>query len=263
MHEKGIFFGLQVTNRWKYYQEGERKTDKHRNRRVDVMSAYYQEFRVTYELISTILCFVLVWFMTKPYRFTRDGRYIGLPLAFGLLGASYLFSAVTYAQPSFFPQNILWFQLVARIFAFIFLAATYYFSNKPFKTRNVVWNIIFSSIVVAVTASFLAVIFSPQFNFDSYRNASEYARFFIMICLMYIIIHVLRSHMEKPERLTLLIPLGYILLAISQYSLIIWAVDTSMFAWWGALALRWWGLAIFLFVTYVTFYRPGKKKAEK
>jgi hypothetical protein len=217
----------------------------------------YETFRVAYEVISTILCFILVWFMMKPYRFTRDSRYIGLPLAFGLLGTSYFFSALTYAQTYF--SHVLWLQLVARTFAFAFLAVTYYFSGKPFRTSHLLWNIIFSSIVVAIIASFLMVIFSPQFDFQSYRDASSYARIFIMICLAYIIIHVLRSHMKKPESTTLLIPLGYILLAISQYSLIIWAVDASMFAFWGALALRWWGLAIFLFVTYLTFYRLGKK----
>lgn len=225
---------------------------------MGVMSMY-QEFRITYEVTSTILCFILVWFMTKPYRFTRDPRYVGLPLAFGLLGTSYFFSAIVYAQPSFFPCDMLWFQLVARTFAFVFLAATYYFSKKPFKTSSLLWNITFSSIVVAVIALFLMVIFSPQFDFQSYLNASPYARILIMICLTYIIIHVLRSHMEKPDPTTLLIPLGYILLAISQYSLIIWAVDASMFAFWGALTLRWCGLAIFLFVTYLTFYRLGKK----
>jgi hypothetical protein len=79
---------------------------------------------------------------------------------------------------------------------------------------------------------------------------------------MYIIIHVLRSHISKPDPTTLLIPLGYILFAISQYSLIIWAHDASMFAWWGALAIRWGGLAIFLFVAYVTFY-GSQKRANK
>ena len=61
----------------------------------------YQEFRVAYEFTSAILCFIILWFMIKPYRFTREGRYIGLPLAFGLLGASYFFSAITYAAPFF------------------------------------------------------------------------------------------------------------------------------------------------------------------
>jgi hypothetical protein len=223
-----------------------------------VMSTY-QEFRIVYEVTSTILCFILVWFMTKPYRFTRDPRYVGLPLAFGLLGTSYLFSAIVYAEPSFFPYYLLWFQLVARTFAFVFLAATYYFSRKVFKTSYLLWNITFSSIVVAIIALLLMVIFSPQFAFQSYLSASPYARIAIMICLTYIIVHVLRSHLEKPDPTTLLIPLGYILFAISQYSLIIWAVDASMFAWWGALTLRWCGLAIFLFVAYRTFHNSERK----
>jgi hypothetical protein len=241
----------------RFCQQNEEKTDKDRTRKLAVMSTY-PEIRVTYEIISTILCFILVWFMMKPYFFTRDRRYTGLPIAFGLLGASYFFSAITYTLPSF-AQNILWLQLVARTFAFMFLAATYYFSNKPFKTSYLLWKVTFSLIVVAIIASFLMVVFAPQFEFQGYLNASLYARIFILICLTYIIIHVLRSHMIQPESTTLLIPLGYILLAISQYSLIIWAVDASMFAFWGALAIRWWGLAIFLFVTYLTFYRLGKK----
>jgi len=219
----------------------------------------YQEFRVAYELTSAILCFILVRFMIKPYRLTSDGRYLGLPIAFGLLGASYLFSSVIYTELPFFRQDFLWFQLVARTFAFMFLAATYYFSIKPSETSRLLWNITFSLITVAIVTSVVAVIFMPQFNFESYRTASQYVRIFIIICLIYIIIHVLRSHMAKPDSTTLLIPLGYILLAIGQYSLIIWALDGSMSAWWGALALRWGGLAIFLYIAYVTFYGSQKK----
>jgi len=219
----------------------------------------YQEFRVAYELTSAILCFILVRFMIKPYRLTSDGRYLGLPIAFGLLGASYLFSSVIYTELPFFRQDFLWFQLVARTFAFMFLAATYYFSIKPSETSRLLWNVTFSLITVAIVTSVVAVIFMPQFNFESYRTASQYVRIFIIICLIYIIIHVLRSHMAKPDSTTLLIPLGYILLAIGQYSLIIWALDGSMSAWWGALALRWGGLAIFLYIAYVTFYGSQKK----
>ena len=219
----------------------------------------YWEFRVIYEVASAILCFILVWFMIKPYSFTRESRYVGLPLAFGLLGASYLFSAVIYAQLSFFPEVVLWFQLVARIFAFVFLAATYYFSKEPSKTNQLLLNITFSVTVVVVIALFLFVGFTPQFDFQNYRTASTYVRIFIMICLTYVTIHVLRRHMQKPEPTTLLTPLGYILLGISQYSLLIWAADASMFAFWGALVLRDGGLAIFLFVAYLTFYRSHKK----
>lgn len=219
----------------------------------------YQEFRITYEVISAILCFILVWFMMKPYRFTRKGRYVGLPLAFGFLGASYLFSAITYALPSFFHCDMLWFQLVARTFAFVFLSATYYFSKKQSETSQFLWNVTFSVIIVAIIMSIMAVIFMPQLNFENYRVASSFARIFIIISLTYVIIRSLRSHIAKPDSTTLMTPLGYILLAISQYSLIIWAAEASMIAFWAALALRWGGLAIFLFVAYVTFYGSRKK----
>ena len=219
----------------------------------------YQTFQVTYEVTSAILVFILVWFMMKPYRFTKKGRYIGLPLAFGLLGTSYFFSAIAYLQPFPFTEDILWFQLVARTFSFVFLAATYMFSKKRSETNQLLWNVTFSVIAVAILTSIVAVLFMPQFNFESYKVASSYVRIFIVICLTYIIINVLRNHMAKPDSNTLLTPLGYILLAISQYSLIIWAVDSSMVAWWGALGLRWGGLAIFLFVAYITFYGSQKK----
>jgi hypothetical protein len=219
----------------------------------------YQTFRVAYEVTSAVLCFILVWFMMKPYRFTKKGRYAGLPLAFGLLGISYFFSALTYAQPSFFPDYFIWFQLVARAFSFIFLAATYLFSKKTTEASQLLWNVTFSVIIVAILASVLAVIYLPSLNFENYKIASTFVRVFNITCLLYIIVHVLRSHMAKPDSSTLLIPLGYILLAISQYSLIIWAADSSMTAWWGALALRWAGLAIFLFVAYITFYGSQKK----
>jgi hypothetical protein len=259
IHKKVVLHGSQTKLHFASYQENKRKADKETSEIITVMSQL-AEFRIAYEVTSAILCFILVWFMAKPYRFTRESRFAGLPLAFGLLGASYLFSAIIYALPSFFPEYVLWFQLVARVFAFVFLAATYYFSKKTTKITQL-WNVIFSLITVAIVTLVIAVIFMPQFDFANYRTASEYVRIFIIICLTYIIIHVLRSHMAKPDSTTLLIPLAYILLAISQYSLIIWAVDESMFAWWGALVLRWGGLAIFLFVAFVTFYGSQKKGA--
>jgi hypothetical protein len=221
----------------------------------------YQTFRVVYEICSAILCFILVRFMIKPYSYTKESRYIGLPLAFALLGASYFFSAVTYGLPSYFHVNALWIQLVLRTFAFVFLAATYHFSNLS-KASQLIRNVTFSLISVAVLTSVVIVIFLPQISYANYLAASEYFHIFNIICLIYIIIRVLRSHMAKPDPTTLMTPLGYILFAIGQYSLIIYAVDKSMLAWWGALALRWGGLAIFLYVAYVTFY-GAREKGQK
>jgi hypothetical protein len=84
-------------------------------------------------------------------------------------------------------------------------------------------------------------------------------RVFDLICLSYISIHALKSHMEQPDPTTLMIPLGYILLGIGQYSLLVWAVDHSIFAFFGALALRLAGLGVFLFVSFRTFYGSEKR----
>jgi hypothetical protein len=228
------------------------------------MITQYQEFRVIYELTSAIICFILVWFMAKPYRYTKQGRYVGLPVAFGLLGASYFFSALTYAQLFSFLDNLLWVQLVTRIFSFVFLAFTYRFPKMISESNQLVVGVTLSTIVVGIVTLVIAVVLMPQFNFQNYLVVSSYARIFIIVCLTYVIVHVLRSHMAKPDPTTLLIPLGYILLAISQYSLIIWALgDSSNLAgWWGALVLRWGGLAIFLYVSYVTFF-GSQKRANK
>ena len=221
----------------------------------------YLEFRIAYEVTSAILCFILVWFMMKPYGFTKKEKYISLPLAFGLLGASYLFSAITYADVIPNKGSILWLQLVVRTFAFVFLATTYYFSKKADETAHIVWTITISFILVTVVASFMAIIFAPHLSFENYRTASAYVRIFILISLVYVIIQAFKNHMANLKQVsTIVTPLGYILLAISQYSLIIWAADESMIAWWTALGLRMGALAIFLFITYTAFYRSQKKE---
>src|SRR5512138_663045 len=147
----------------------------------------YQQFRVAYELTSTILSVILVWFMAKPYRYTKQTRYVGLPLAFGLLGATYFLSAIAYAQLSFFPDDLLWVQLAVRAFAFAFLAATYRFPKKisdTAHTARLVWSVASTLITLAIITLVVALFLNPQFNFTDYRVASSYVRIFNIFCLV-------------------------------------------------------------------------------
>jgi len=212
----------------------------------------YDVERITIEVISAIACFILVRFMMKPFRLTGETRYIGLPLGFGFLGASYAFSALSFS-PIFDFANRGLVQLFVRAFAFLFLAVTYYFS-KSAKRPNLLWNMTLGALAAILTILILLAIISPQFSWIDYRLAQIYVRIFNLICLFYISIHALKSHMEQPDPTTLMIPLGYVLLGINQYSLLIWAVDSSILAFFAGLALRLASLAIFLFVSYRTFY---------
>jgi hypothetical protein len=219
-----------------------------------------QIFLVVEESFSSVLCFVLVWFLAKPYQVTRESRYLGLPLGFGFLGFSYALSAFAHSF-SIFPVNALtWFQLLARPFAFAFLTFTYFFSKKNIKNTRLIGDIILSTLIVALSSLFVLFLVAPSFALSDYRILTIYTRLFDIFCLFYITIHTLRSHLEVQESKTILTPFGYILLGISQYSFVTWAIDNSKFAFYGGLVLRWIALILFLLIAFRTFY--GKKGSE-
>jgi hypothetical protein len=218
----------------------------------------YDEVRIIVEIASAISCFILVRFMIKPFQLTRESRYIGLPLGFIFLAISYAIAAIAYTEPIYFFNELLWIQLLTRTFAFVFLATTYYFSKKPSTGTQLWWNITLSVLVVALIALFLVIVIDPQAASKGYTASQVYVRVFNVICLSYIAIHSLRSHIKDPDPTTIWTPLGFILLAISQYSLLFWYIDSSFAAFWGALVLRLLALTVFLFVAFRTFYSSRK-----
>jgi hypothetical protein len=224
----------------------------------------YQEFRIAYEITSTIICIILVRFMVKPYQLTGESRYIGLPLGFGFLGATYALSAFTYYQPHFFGNATLYIQLILRSFAFVFLCVTYYFANKQMKNTRWVWNITLIVLLVAFATSFILVMlpFVPA-TFSAYLSIATYVRIFNIVCIGYLCYRTFRSHVETPEPDTIWIPLGYLFFGISQYSLIIYTLENSVSAWWGALGIRYTAFAVFLYIAYKSFYSKKGRLNEK
>ena len=219
------------------------------------------------EIVSAMLCFVLLRFMIKPYRTTGEGRYLGLPLGFGFLGVSYiLMGLATYFESFIFFEEIKWLQLFTQAYAFVFLAATYYFSLKPAKKIRLWWNIIYAGLLFAAVVSYLIVFEPPMLDLPSFKTVDEYFRLFNIICLAYISIHILRSHASKPDPKTIWVFLSYSLLGFSQYSLLIWSLDSSFAAYVGAHSLRLSGLVIFLLwstkFSTVRVKRPKKERLD-
>jgi hypothetical protein len=207
--------------------------------------------RPTIEPISAIICFILVWFMIKPYRVTGDARFLGLPLGFGIMGIGHIIAATVAIS-----QDVSWIMLLFRTFSFAFLAMTYFFSSKSSKKTQQLWNLTLSAVIVVLIALSLLVVAAPQTVWEQEPGAQIYCRIFIMIFLCYIIVHTLRNHVRNPDPTTILIPFGFIFLAISQYSFIFLYTNSSRPAVWGGLALRLIGLIIFLVVAYRSFYSP-------
>lgn len=225
-------------------------------------TSMYPVERMIVELVATILCLILVRFMIKPYKLTREGAFLGLPLGFAFLGISYALAAISYS-PLDFPKELLWLPLLTRSFAFVFLVTTYFFSNKKSKNGYLLGELTISLLVIVLAILLLIAFVAPEFAFNGYSNANVYLRFVNLACLSYIAIYTLRSHVKKPDPSTIWIPFGFIFLAISQYSLFFWYIDSSFSAFIGSLITRFVGLAIFLFVAYRTFYGSNEKKGTK
>jgi hypothetical protein len=207
------------------------------------------------------MCLVLLRFMTKPYRATGESRYLGLPLGFGFLGVSYIFAAFSLNLEFLFLNSAKWLQLFTQAYAFSFLAMTYFYSTKPTKNMHLQWDITYAALIFAAVISYLVVVYPP---IPSYKTADEYFRLFNIICLAYISFHTIRSHISSTEdSKTIWIPFGFLLLCFSQYSLLIWSLDSSFSARAGAYVLRIAGLLIFLFVSYQTFYGSRTTTQEK
>lgn len=223
------------------------------------MTIYDLTIRIVAEVVSAILCFILLRFMIKPYKLTGESRYLGLPLGFTFLGISYVLGAITLSGLFSSYWEIAWIPLLARTFAFSFLVVTYYFSKEPSKNTRLLWDITLSLLIIVLIASVAAVLIFPQLAASSYMPTQQYIRIFDIICLTYISLYTLRSHIRNPDPTTIWIPFGFILLGISQYSILIWVVDRSNFAFTGALLIRLAGLVVFLTVSIKTFYSSSKK----
>ena len=218
--------------------------------------------RVAIEIISAVACFILVRFMIEPYRVTGEGRYIGLPLGFGFLGASFAISAVTYAQLLSNSVMLWFFQLIIRAFAFIFLAIAYYFSNKPFNNRNLIFNFAFSGLLIFLATSVILIFIAPQISSDNYIILNFGVRLESLICVLYIFIHCTREQMKEPDQNLRWILVGYALLGLSQFSSLVWIFYVSNLVFWVSLTFRLMGLSVFLFVMYKIFYKKKKKGSE-
>jgi hypothetical protein len=216
----------------------------------------YEEIRTAIEVVSAIMCFILLRFMIKPYEITGESRYIGLPLGFGFLGATYILSAFAYYTRSILGGNTLYIQLIARTFAFLFIAITYYFSKTPTKNSRRLWKITLTMLFTLLIISFL-IADTPYINLDSYGITRNILRAIDLIIILYICIHTFRSHIEKPDPTTLLIPLSYTTLLVSQYSVLLYQLDASGMnsAFFAALILRLVFLSVLLIVSFGAFYR--------
>lgn len=214
------------------------------------------------DIASAILCFILLRFMIKPYSTTGEERFLGLPLGFALLGISYIIMGCTaFFASSAIIDALNYIQILAQAYAFAFLATSYYFSKKTAKNMRVWWMLAYPALFVAILYVYLVIIVPPHFGLPNYQDSDQALQIFNIIFLAYISVHTLRTENKNPTRNKIWIPYAFLLLGFSQFTLLVWSLDSSFIAYVAAYFLRIVSLLIFLFVTYRTFYNPIEKGA--
>jgi uncharacterized membrane protein len=215
------------------------------------------------EFVSAALSFILVSFMLRPYLYTGEDRYVGLPFGFAFLGVSYLFMGLTYSFNGYpFVEEMKWLQLFTEAYAFAFLALTYYFSKKKARrSTRLWWQFIFSALIVGMTATYFLILepSSPIFTLPNYNVADRYISILDIVLASYVSIYTLRSHALNPDPKTIMAPLGYVLLAFGEYSSMIWSLDSSYSALVGDYVIRLGGLVVFLSISFKSFFSRGSK----
>jgi hypothetical protein len=217
------------------------------------------------EGVSAALAFILVRFMIKPYRITGENRYLGLPLGFAFMGMSYIFmgASLFISDPSI-AEKMQWLQLFTGAYAFVFLAVTYYFSAEKHEQKaHPLMQALISLMFLVLVFIFTSLFLPPLFALPSYKATDEYFKLFNIILALYITFHTLRSHVLKPEAKTIPAPLAYALLAFSQYSFLIWSIDSSFSAFVGAHVIRIASLLVLLYVSYKAIVAPQNAINDK
>jgi hypothetical protein len=99
----------------------------------------------------------------------------------------------------------------------------------------------------------LVTIVSPEVSLADYQRCYFVIRTLSAVSLAYIALHALKNHVGT-DRVAIASAMGFILLAIEQYSQLIWVTDRSYFALFGGLTFRLVGLAVFIYISYEAFF---------
>jgi hypothetical protein len=214
------------------------------------------------DVVSAAFCFILVWIMTKLYRYTGENQYLGLPVAFSFLGASFVIGLTAIIESAAFVEVMRWLQVFTQSYAFAFLAMTYYLSRRGRKSTPLKAQIAFALILLVAVISLIIVFVVPIHDLPPFNIVNDSLRIFNIVCLSYVAITAL-LHVSRLDPMTVWIYFGFLLFDFSQYSFLIWSVEANTLAFLGGYFLRFVGLVVFMVVTYKTFYSSAGKMSQK
>jgi hypothetical protein len=176
------------------------------------------------------LALIVVYLTFRLFRTVRMEYLLGFPIGFSFLAVGNVALGISYAYPMF-EELASWLHLFIVSYGFAFLAGTYFMKTRK-ASRSVgrasVW--LFSSLVILAVFVVAVIIVPPHSLFPPYRFADEMFRIVNLVLIGYILLSLYQALKNEPHSIGSMVLAGFIFLATSQYSLLLWALDEGFWS---------------------------------
>jgi len=184
-----------------------------------------QLFFFIYLLSAFVGVSITVYFF-KMYRLFSSSHILGLMIGIALISFSdFFFSSTVISVSQNDSFNIFrWMQLSITSYGFVFLALVYYFQKSNEKKLSIIIKSIFLSLVPIICV-LIFIPLSENIGIPSFQQYNEYFRIINMVSIGYILFRTFNTLELKTRKILFLIPLGFTILFLSQFTRFLFAID--------------------------------------
>jgi len=186
----------------------------------------YADLFIVFQVMTAFSVGAILWFSLRAYRMTQLSFLIAFFLGFLLLESSFTFVLINrlVGNTGTLYHGTFWVHEMLQTAAFAFMASAYYFRNKELTHTRITTYVIAAIIIIAVSViAFLSI--SPKLAFDLRTISSPYFYLANLALLSYAVYRVNAAPLSSQKLIkskSLLVPAGFMILALSQILWIYW-----------------------------------------
>jgi hypothetical protein len=183
----------------------------------------YADLFIVFQIMTAFFVGAILWFSLRAYRLTQLSFLTAFFLGFLLLESSFSFVLINrlVGNTGALYHGTFWVHEMLQTAAFAFMASAYYFRNKELTNARIATYIIATVIIIAVSvAAFLSI--PPEIAFDWRTVTSPYFYLANLAMLSYAVYRVNATPQKLIRSKSVLVPAGFVILALSQVLWIYW-----------------------------------------
>jgi hypothetical protein len=177
-----------------------------------------------YLLSGLVGASISVYFF-KMYRLFSSSHIFGLVIGFALISFADFFFAtsIDLANQNDSFNSIQWLKLSITSYGYAFLALVYHFHKSTEKKLSLVIKSLLLSLIPIVSI-LLFIVSAESIGMPRFQQYNEYFRIVNMASIGYIVFSTF-SNSELRNRKLILIPLGFTILLLSQFTRFLFTID--------------------------------------